>query len=156
MREWQSLSRVRWYCGYHVVIVPKYRKKVIFGSVRKGIGKILWELCQQEGIELVEGHAMGDHVHLCLSIPPKFSVANIWSRGYCVSTLGLDRSAVARDTLALGSAEVGSSAGRAAASSPGASPPRPIRGDRRPMSTRLTRTPCECGRSSRGADTPDE
>ena len=76
MREWQSLSHVRWYCRYHVVIVPKYRKKVIFGSLRKGIGKILPELCDQEGIELLEGHAMGDHVHLCLSIPPKFSVVN--------------------------------------------------------------------------------
>ena len=65
MREWQSLSHVRWYCRYHVVLVPKYRKKVIFGSLRKAIGGILRQLCEQEGVELVEGHALGDHVHLC-------------------------------------------------------------------------------------------
>jgi len=76
MREWQSQSHVRWYCKYHVVFVPKYRKKVIFGRLRRGIVKILRELCEQHGVELVEGHAMSDHVHLCLSIPPKFSVAN--------------------------------------------------------------------------------
>ena len=76
MREWQSLSHVRWYCRYHVILVPKHRKRVIFGSLRKAIGGLLRQLCEQEGIELVEGHALADHVHLCLSIPPKFSVAN--------------------------------------------------------------------------------
>ncbi len=118
MREWQSQSHVRWYCKYHIVFVPKYRKRTIFGQLRKGIGKILRELCEQQGVELVEGHAMPDHVHMCLSIPPKFSVANtigrlkgksaihihrrylgkqrnfrgfhFWARGYCVSTIGLD------------------------------------------------------------------
>lgn len=122
MREWQSLSHVRWYCRYHVVFVPKYRKRAIFGSLRKGIGGILRQLCEQEGIELVEGHAMADHVHLCLSIPPKYSVANtvgflkgksairvhreflsrernftgfhFWARGYCVSTVGLDEEVI--------------------------------------------------------------
>ncbi len=122
MREWQSLSHVKWYCRYHVVIVPKYRKRAIFGPLRKGIGGILRQLCQQEGIELVEGHAMADHVHLCLSIPPKYSVANtvgflkgksairihreylgrdrkftgfhFWARGYCVSTVGLNEQEV--------------------------------------------------------------
>lgn len=76
MREWQSLSHVRWYCRYHVVFVPKYRKRAIFGNLRQQIGKILRELCVQHEIELVEGHAMPDHVHLLLSIPPKFSIAN--------------------------------------------------------------------------------
>jgi putative transposase len=76
MREWQSLSNARWYCRYHVVFVPKYRKKAIFGELRKGIGGSLRQMCEQEGIELVEGHAMMDYVHLCLSIPPKYSVAN--------------------------------------------------------------------------------
>ena len=118
MREWQSQSHVRWYCRYHIVIVPKYRKKAIYGVLRKEIGKILKELCGQFGVELVEGHAMSDHIHMCLSIPPKFSVAytigrlkgksavrihrdfikrrgnakrfNFWSTGYCVSTVGLD------------------------------------------------------------------
>lgn len=118
MREWQSLSHVRWYCRYHVVFVPKYRKRAIFGNLRRQIGGILRELCVQHAIELVEGHALPDHVHLLLSIPPKFSVANtvgfvkgksairihrqflgrernftgfhFWARGYCVSTVGLD------------------------------------------------------------------
>ncbi len=122
MREWQSLSHVRWYCRYHVVFVPKYRKRAIFGSLRKAIGGILRQLCEQEGVELVAGHALPDHVHLCLSIPPKYSVANtvgflkgkaairihreflgrernftgyhFWARGYCVSTLGLDEQVI--------------------------------------------------------------
>lgn len=76
MRKWETQSHVRWYCRYHVVFVPKYRKKVIYGSLRRNIGTILRKLCQQSKIELVEGHAVVDHVHLCLSIPPKFSVAN--------------------------------------------------------------------------------
>ena len=71
MREWQSQIHVRWYCKYHLVIVLKYRKKAIDGVLRKNIGKILKELCQQSGVELVEGHAMPDPIHLCLSIPPK-------------------------------------------------------------------------------------
>ena len=76
MREWQSHSHVRWYCRYPLVFAPKYRKKSIFGHLRRDVGKILRELCQQHGVELLEGHAMVDPVHLCLSIPPKFSVAN--------------------------------------------------------------------------------
>ena len=76
MHEWQSLSHVRWDCKYHVVIIPKYRRKVFYGRLRRQIGVILRELCRQRGIELVEGHAMPDHVHLCLSIPPKYSVAH--------------------------------------------------------------------------------
>jgi len=123
MREWQSQSHVRWYCRYDVVFVPKYRKRAIYGPLRKGVGKILRELCRQFGVELIEGHAMPDHIHLCLSIPPKFSVANtvgrlkgksaiqiyrkylgkqrnfravfhFWARGYCVSTVGLDEEVV--------------------------------------------------------------
>jgi len=80
MREWQNQSHVRWYCRYPIVIVPKYRQTAIFGTLRKDIGKILRELCDQMGIELVEGHAMPDHVHLCLSMPPKYSVANAVGR----------------------------------------------------------------------------
>ena len=71
MREWQSQSHVRWYCRYHVVWVPKYRKRAMFGQIRRGIGKILRELYQRHGVELVEGHALPDHVHLLLGIPPK-------------------------------------------------------------------------------------
>ena len=126
MREWQSQSHARWYCRYHVVWVPKYRKRVMFGKLRRGVGKILRQLCEQHGVELEEGRALSDHFHMCLSIPPKFSVANtigflkgksairihreylgkqrqfsgfhFWARGYCVSTVGLDE-AVIRDYI---------------------------------------------------------
>jgi putative transposase len=121
MHEWQSLSHVRWECKYHVVILPKYRRKVFYGRLRHRIGPILRELCRQRGIELLEGHAMPDHIHLCLSIPPKYSVAHtigflkgksavrihrellkerrmtglhFWATGYCVSTVGLDEGRV--------------------------------------------------------------
>jgi len=118
MHEWQSLSHVRWECKYHVIITPKYRQKVFFGKMRRQIGIILRDLCRQRGIELLEGHAMSDHIHMVLSIPPKFSVANtlgflkgksavrvhreqrrvtnlhFWSTGYCVSTIGLDEATI--------------------------------------------------------------
>ena len=77
MHEWESLSHVRWDCKYHVVFIPKYRKKVMYGKLRKGVGDILRRLCRQRGVELIEGHAMRDHVHLCLAIPPKFSVSAV-------------------------------------------------------------------------------
>ena len=76
MRDWQSQSHVRWYCKYHIVFVPKYRRRVLYGPLRRSIGRIIRERCPQQGVALVEGHAMPDHVPLCLSIPPKFSVAN--------------------------------------------------------------------------------
>ena len=71
MREWQSQSHVRWYGRDHVVWVPKYRKRAIFGEMRRGVGRIVRELCQRHGVELVEGHARSDHVHVLLGIPPK-------------------------------------------------------------------------------------
>lgn len=76
MHDWKSLSHVRWECKYHIIIIPKYRQKILYGSVRKKVGEILRTLCRHRGIELLEGHAMPDHVHMCLSIPPKYSVAN--------------------------------------------------------------------------------
>jgi len=122
MREWQRQAHVKHYCRYHIVFVPKYRKKSIYGVLRKDIGGIFRDLCRQNGIELVEGHAMGDHVHMLLMIPPKFSVSNtigflkgksairifreylqvkrnftgrhFWARGYCVSTVGLDEEVI--------------------------------------------------------------
>ena len=121
MREWQSQTHVKWYCRYHVVIVPKYRRKAMFGGMRREVGEIFKELCRRFRIELVEGHVMVDHVHMCLSVPPKYSVANtvgklkgkaailihqkygrkrnfvglnFWARGYCVSTVGLDEATV--------------------------------------------------------------
>ena len=123
MHDWQSLSHVRWDCKYHIVYVPKYRQKVIFGGRRREIGRITRELCEQRGVELLEGNAMPDHIHLCLSIPPKYSVSNtigylkgksavrihrellghkrmtglsFWARGYCVSTVGLDEGKIRR------------------------------------------------------------
>jgi putative transposase len=121
LHEWQNLSHVRWDLKSRVVIVPKYRRKVIYGRRRRQIGGILRELCRQRGIDLVEGHAMPDHVHLCLSIPPRYSVPyavgyqkgksavrihrellhecrmsgwHVWAVGYCVSTVGLDEARV--------------------------------------------------------------
>ena len=117
MHDWQSLSHVRWECKYHLVFIPKYRRKVLYGKLRPKIGAILRELCRQRGIELLEGHLMPDHVHMCLSIPPKYSVSHtigflkgksavrihrqllherrmtglhFWAAGYSVSTIGLD------------------------------------------------------------------
>ena len=117
MHEWESLSHVRWDCKYHVVIVPKYRRKALYGKMRRPVGKILRELCRQRGVDLVEGSLRPDHVHMCLSVPPKYSIAfvigflkgksavrihrellrerrmtglHFWARGYCVSTIGLD------------------------------------------------------------------
>jgi len=75
MQNFESLAHVRWDCKYHVVFIPKYRRKVIYGRLKRQIGRIIWELCDQRGIEL-EGHAMADHIHLCLKIPPKYSVSN--------------------------------------------------------------------------------
>ena len=102
--------------------MPKYRKKSIYGTLRRDIGKILRELCRQKGIELIEGYAMKDHIHMLVSIPPKYSVSNtvgflkgksairifreylqvkrnftgrhFWARGYCVSTVGLEEKVI--------------------------------------------------------------
>ena len=105
MHDWQNLSHVRWECKYHVIIVPKYRKRVLYGKIRRRVGEILRDLCRQRGIEMVEGHLMPDHIHMCLSVPPKYSIAfaigflkgkglHFWSRGYCVGTIGLDEATI--------------------------------------------------------------
>ena len=121
MQEFQSLAHVRWDCKYHVVFIPKYRRKLIYGRLKQQIGRILRSLCDQRGVELLEGHAMADHIHLCLKIPPKFSVSHtvgflkgksavrihrdllherrmtglhFWATGYWVSTVGLDEDQV--------------------------------------------------------------
>ena len=124
MKDWQSQSHVKWECKYHVVILPKCRKKRNFKENRRKIGKIVRELCRQKGIEILEGNAASDHIHLLLSVPPKFSIAmtigylkgksavrinrelervtgtlfgrSFWSRGYCVSTVGLDEQTIRR------------------------------------------------------------
>ena len=75
MRDWQSQAYVKHYCRYHVVFVPKYRKKALYGTLRKEIGGIVRELCSQTGVELVEGYAVRDHIHMLLMILPKYSVS---------------------------------------------------------------------------------
>ena len=122
MKDWRSQSHVKWDCKYHVVIVPKYRRRRFYGILRGEIGKILRDFCRQKDIELVQGRALPDHVHMLLSVPPKYSIANtvgflkgksairinrdlarlkgslygraFWSRGYCVSTVGLDEAMI--------------------------------------------------------------
>ena len=123
MHDWESLSHVRWECKYHVVIIPKYRRKILYGKLRSKIGSVLRDLCKQKGVELLEGKARPDHIHMCLSIPPKYSVAHtigflkgksavrihrdllherrmtglhFWATGYCVSTVGLDEVQIRR------------------------------------------------------------
>jgi putative transposase len=124
MKEWQSQAHVKWDCKYHVVILPKYRRKVLYGRIRRGIGQILRDLCRQKNIELVEGKAMPDHIHRLLKVPPRYSLAmtigylkgksatriyrellqtkgtlfgrSFWARGYCVSTVGLDEDQIRR------------------------------------------------------------
>ena len=75
MKDWKSQAHVKWECKYHVVILPKYRKKVLYGTVRRRIGEILRDLCRQKGVELEEGKLMPDHIHMLLSVPPKYSFA---------------------------------------------------------------------------------
>ena len=121
LKQWRSQSHVRWYCRYHLVIVAKYRRKTMFGGVRKIIGGLLREVCTRYGVEVVEGHVMPARVHMCIELPPKYSVSefvgkvkgkttillhqrygrkknfeglNFWSRGYCVSTIGLKEAQV--------------------------------------------------------------
>ena len=122
MREWKTQAHVKHYCRYHIVFVPKYRRKSIYGTLRRDVGKILRDLCRQTGVELIEGYAMKDHIHMLLMIPPKYSVANtvgflkgksairifrdylqvkrnftgrhFWACGYCVSTVGFDEEVI--------------------------------------------------------------
>ncbi len=120
MHEWESLSHVRWDCKYHVVIAPKYRKRKLYGELKRRTGEIIRDLCRQRGVSLLEGHLLPDHIHMCLRVPPKFSIAfvigflkgksavrihrstgnkrvtglHFWSRGYCVSTVGLDEETI--------------------------------------------------------------
>ena len=118
----KSLSHTVWECKYHIVWIPKNRRKIIYGKLRKEVGSILRRLCEYKGIELLEGNASIDHIHVCLAIPPKYSVSTIvgylkgkstmiiferyshlrrnfkgntfWARGYYVNTVGLDEAKV--------------------------------------------------------------
>jgi len=122
MTNYRSLNHTKWACQYHVVFIPKYRKKAIYGELRRYLGDVLRRLAQRRESEVEEGHLMRDHVHLMLSIPPKYSVADVigyikgkraihiartfagrprtfvgqhfWARGYFVSTVGRDEQAI--------------------------------------------------------------
>ncbi len=122
MDEFQSLSHTVWECKYHVVWIPKYRRKVLYGELRKHLGSILRELAMQRQSKIVEGHLTKDHIHMLISIPPKYSVAQVvgfikgksaiqiartfggrkqnftgqhfWARGYFVSTVGRDEKVI--------------------------------------------------------------
>ena len=75
MRQVGSLNHSRWECKYHVVFIPKYRKKAIFGQIRRELGEVLRRLAQQKESRIEEGHLMPDHVHMLISIPPKHAVS---------------------------------------------------------------------------------
>jgi putative transposase len=118
----ENLNHTRWECKYHVVFIPKYRRKVMYGSIRQELGSIIRELALQKESQVEEGHLMADHVHIMLSVPPKYSVSgvvgyikgksaiaiarkfmdrkknfvglNFWARGYYVSTVGRDEAQV--------------------------------------------------------------
>jgi putative transposase len=77
MKEYQSLEHTRWDCKYHVVFIPKKRRKVLFEKLRGALGKIFHELAVQKESRILEGHLMGDHVPMCISIPPKYAVSNV-------------------------------------------------------------------------------
>ena len=77
MNDLQSLSHSVWDCKYHVVWIPKCRRKVLYGELRKYLGQVLRELATQKESRVVEGHLMGDHVHMLISIPPKYAVAQV-------------------------------------------------------------------------------
>lgn len=73
----ESLAHSKWVCKYHVVFTPKYRRKIIYNELREDIKEIIKDLCKWKGIKIIEGHMMSDHVHLLLSIPPKYSISSV-------------------------------------------------------------------------------
>ena len=121
-KDINSLDHTTWRCQYHVVFAPKYRRLEIYGAIKADIGKILRQVCQQKGVEIIEAEACPDHIHMLISIPPKYSVAQImgylkgksslmifdrhanlkykygnrhfWARGYYVDTVGRNKKQV--------------------------------------------------------------
>ena len=122
MNDYEKLSHTTWECKYHVVFIPKYRKKAIFGTLKKELGRIFHKLAEQKESRIEEGHVMVDHVHMMLSIPPKLAVSHVvgyikgksaihiartfegrqrnyvghhfWARGYFVSSVGRDENTI--------------------------------------------------------------
>ena len=120
---YQSLSHSKWDCKYHVIFVPKRRRKVLYGELRQQLKAIFHELARQKECQILEGHLMPDHVHMVITIPPKYAVAavigflkgksaiavarlqgkernfsgeHLWARGYAVSTVGFELAEVQR------------------------------------------------------------
>ena len=117
-----SLAHTKWECKYHIVFAPKYRRQIIYGKIKSDIGQMLRKLCEYKGIEILEAEACKDHIHMLISVPPKYSVAQImgylkgksslmifekyanlkykygnrhfWCRGYYVSTVGANKKAI--------------------------------------------------------------
>jgi len=122
--SYESLSHSRWDCTFHVVFVPKCRKKALYGKIRKYLGPVFHDLARQKECKIVEGHMVQDHVHMMIDVPPKHSVAQVigylkgksaiavarqfggrqrnfngerfWARGYAVSTVGFEKDQVRR------------------------------------------------------------
>ncbi len=122
MSDIQCLSHTKWDCKYHVVWIPKYRRKTLFGELRSNLVEVFHELARRRESKIVEGHLQPDHVHMLISIPPKYSVAHVigymkgksaihiartylgqrknysgmsfWARGYFVTTVGADEETV--------------------------------------------------------------
>ena len=72
----ESLAHTKWNCNYHIVFAPKYRRQVIYGKLKKDIGKILRDLCARKGVEIIEAELCNDHVHMLVKIPPKMSISS--------------------------------------------------------------------------------
>ena len=117
-----SLAHTKWLCKYHIVFTPKYRRKVIYNSIKADIREIIRNLCKWKGVEILEGHLMPDHIHMLVAIPPKYSVSqfmgylkgkstlmiferhanlkykygnrHFWCRGYYVDTVGKNKKAI--------------------------------------------------------------
>ena len=122
MSNYRKLQHTEWECKYHIVFIPKYRRKVLYGELRKHMGDIFRRLARQKECEIEEGHLMADHVHILISIPPKYAVSQVmgyikgksaihiarqfgevrrnftgqkfWARGYFVSTVGRDEEVI--------------------------------------------------------------
>ena len=118
----ESLAHTKWNCKYHIVFAPKYRRQVIYGKIKTDIGQILRKLCENKGVEIIEAEACPDHIHMLVSIPPKYSISQImgylkgksslmifdrhanlkykygnrqfWCKGYYVDTVGRNKKAI--------------------------------------------------------------
>jgi len=122
MDDYESLSHTKWECKYHVIFIPKYRRKTLYGGLRQYLGEVLRKLAEQRQSRIEEGHLMIDHVHMMIAIPPKYAVSQVvgyikgksaihiartygerkrnfvgqhfWARGYFVSTVGRDEAVI--------------------------------------------------------------